>query len=67
MEYDPERVEAFLKEHPEVVPIALAALGLLLMQRDLEKPWAKDLPQFEKHAGPWRGKGSFGSGPFGPQ
>ena len=30
--------------------------------------WLKDAPpSFEKLAGPWRGKGSFGKAPYGPQ
>lgn len=51
-----------------IVLAGIVALAFLALGPSRAPAWAKDLPPaFEKLAGPWRGKGSFGKAPFGLQ
>lgn len=50
----------------ETVIPALAVAGIIILRFltgvSKSPAWTKDLPPaYERHAGPWRGKGSFGS------
>lgn len=67
MKIDVKKAEEFLLAHPELL-VVIGAVALAVLQKDGKLPaWASDLPpMYEKLAGPWRGKGSFGHG-FGPQ
>ena len=57
------------QEPAALAALAVAALGWLVLGPGGTKPaWTKDLPPLSyRTAGAWRGRGSFGSAPFGPQ
>lgn len=65
--WTPEEVERFCRENPAFL-VVTAALVLQYLTSPVKKPaWLKDCPPVHgRRAGPWRGKGSFGSS-FGPQ
>jgi len=53
-----EEIEQFLKANPSLV----VAFGALIFQYMVTPSKEGRSNTFEKHAGPWRGKGSFGHG-----
>lgn len=60
-----EETKAFLEKNP----VFVAVLGLAVLS-SLTKPLAgrKDIPgPYERRNAAWRGKGSYGSAPFGKQ
>ena len=57
-----EQAEAFLRANPFLSLVVPCIVGMKMMAM----PTKSRFSTFEKHAGPWRGKGSFGHG-FGPQ
>lgn len=64
--WTPEEVERFCLENPAFL-VVTAALVLQVLTSPGKPAWLKDCPPVHgKHAGPWRGKGSFGKS-FGPQ
>lgn len=61
-----QEVEEFIQENPTLVAGGLVAVGLaVLLHTEPQRP---DVPGLgERHNAAWRGKGSYGKGPFGPQ
>lgn len=51
------------------VMVMTGILAYVFLSGESKQPaWLKDAPPaFERLAGPWRGKGSFGKAPFGSQ
>ena len=59
-------IQQFLEKNPVAVGIGLAAVGLLVLTTPGKK--RPDVPGLGgRRNSAWRGKGSFGSAPFGTQ
>ncbi len=68
METSEDAVKKLFDEKPAWIVLGLVSLAVVLFAPAPNRPWTQDLPPVGgRYAGPWRGKGSFGSGPFGPQ
>lgn len=67
-EIDAKKVSEFLLKNPALLGALAAVVLSCLAGTPSERPaWLKDCPPVGgRRAGPWRGKGSFGTG-FGPQ
>lgn len=61
----PPELEEFARKHPILAIVGLVALGWLMQK---VTPHGPDVPGlYERRNSAWRGKGSFGSAPFGKQ
>ena len=59
-------IQRFLEKNPVVFGIGLAAVGLLVLTTPEKR--RPDIPGLRgRRNSAWRGKGSFGSAPFGSQ
>ena len=59
-------VKEFLEKNPVLVAGTLIAVGLAVLREPEDT--RPDIPGLGgRHNAAWRGKGSYGKGPFGPQ
>lgn len=62
-------LEKLTEDQLRTMLVMTGVLSFMFLSGPGKKPaWLKDAPPaFERLAGPWRGKGSFGKAPFGSQ